>query len=82
MTSRTDTRKPATLTTHTEDHMSTTYTLTAAEASIYDGDDDKKISRLMTDLRARFGRVAGGLPVGAEVRHPDGFVVEQYTTAE
>lgn len=62
--------------------MTKTYTLTAAEASLYDSNDDEKTSRLMADLRKRFGRVAGGSPVETEVRHPDGFVVEHYTTAE
>ena len=59
--------------------MTETYTLTAAEAAMYDSQDDEQTSRLMTDLRARFGRIAGGAPVQTEVRHPDGFVVEQYT---
>jgi hypothetical protein len=62
--------------------MPKTYTLTAAEAAIYDGNDDAKTHALMADLRKRFGRIAGGAPVQTEVRHPDGFVVEQYTAAE
>ena len=59
-----------------------TYTLTAAEAAIYDSANDSEIAALMADLRRRYGRVAGGLPVTTEVRHPDGYVVEQYTTAD
>ena len=61
--------------------MTKTYTLTTAEASMYDSNDEQTI-RLMTDLRKRFGRIAGGAAVETEVQHPDGFVVEQYTTAE
>ena len=61
--------------------MTKTYTLTAAEAAMYDSNDEQT-SRLMADLRKRFGRIAGGAPVETEVQHPDGFVVEQYTTAE
>lgn len=56
-----------------------TYTLTAAEAEIYDGDDESLMHDLMADLRRRFGRVAGGEPVETEVCHPDGYVIEQYT---
>ena len=59
-----------------------TYTLTAAETAMYDSDDDRQIHQLRASLQQRFGRVAGGSPVETEVRHPDGFVVEQYTSAE
>ena len=62
--------------------MSKTYTLTAAEAAIYDGNDEPKTHALIADLCQRFGRIAGGSPVETEVRHPDGFVVEQYTHDE
>ena len=57
-----------------------TYTLSVLEVALYEGDDEQT-NRLMADLRKRFGRVAGGSPVETEVRHPDGYVVEQYTTA-
>ena len=69
-------------TTNTGEYQMTTtktYTLTAAEAAVYDSSDDEKTSRLMTDLRERFGHIAGGAAVQTEVRHPDGFVIEQYT---
>ena len=55
-----------------------TYTLTTAETVVYDADDDDRLQQLRASLRERFGAVAGGLPVTTEVRHPDGFVVEQY----
>ena len=61
--------------------MSTTYTLTAAEAASYDSDDHERMSKLRRSLRARFGRVAGGEPVSTEVCHPDGYVVEAYSGA-
>lgn len=60
--------------------MSKTYTLTAKEAALYDGDDEQS-DKLLHGLRERFGEIAGGRPVTTEVRHPDGFVVEQYTDA-
>ena len=60
--------------------MTKTYTLTTAEAAIYDSNDGEKTNSLMSDLRKRFGSIAGGSPVKTEVRHPDGFVVAQYPT--
>lgn len=62
--------------------MGKTYTLTAAEAARYDSNNDATVAALTADLRKRFGRPAGGAPIETEVRHPDGFVIEQYTTAE
>lgn len=56
------------------------YTLTTAEAASYDSEDDRKIHALMRDLRSRFGEIAGGRTVTTEVTHPDGFVVEHFTS--
>lgn len=57
-----------------------TIRLTAVESKIYDNGDDEQINRLMANLRSRYGRIAAGDPVDTEVIHPDGFVVEQYTS--
>ncbi len=55
-----------------------TYTLNQAEVELYDSEDDSQVQELMSILRARYGRPAGGAPVQTEVWHPDGFVIEQY----
>jgi hypothetical protein len=55
------------------------YTLTPDEARVVLDGDDAQVAVLDRSLRQRFGRPAGGMPVDTEVRHPDGWVYEQYT---
>lgn len=58
--------------------MTTTYTLTAAEAAVYDGRSDGDKADLRRSLAERFGRVGGPGAHGVEVVHPDGYVIEAY----
>ena len=56
------------------------YTLTAAEAAVYDAGDDVAMRALLDSLTARFGRrddAAGA----TEVYHPDGYVVGRWGSA-
>ena len=48
------------------------YTLTTAEAAVYDSGDDAAGLELLRDLRGRFGGS------DTEVYHPEGFVVIHY----
>jgi len=60
-----------------------TYTLSAEEAKLYDG-DDQTLRELDGILTAKFGKVSGSEfsqyaeDTRTEVYHPDGFVIDVY----